>query len=68
MIGIHLGRNNPNYGKHTSEETRAKMRQASIRPEIRERNRLAHLGTKASEQTRAIVSWIKGINRKVKYK
>ena len=53
MIGIHLGRNNPNYGKHTSEETRAKMRQASIRPEIREKNRLAHLGTKASEETRA---------------
>lgn len=29
------------------------MRQASMRPEIREKNRLAHLGTKASEETRA---------------
>jgi hypothetical protein len=50
MIGIHLG---TNYGKHPSEETRAKLRQASMRPEVREKNRLAHLGRKASEETRS---------------
>jgi NUMOD3 motif len=42
-----------NYRKHPSEETRAKMIQALMRPEIREKNRLAHLGTKASEETRS---------------
>ena len=50
MIGIHLG---TNHGKRPSEETRAKLRQVLIRPEIREKNRLAHLGTKASEETRS---------------
>ncbi|HXX98576.1 MAG TPA: hypothetical protein VEL11_15850 [Candidatus Bathyarchaeia archaeon] len=42
------------------------MRRASIRPEIREKNRLAHLGTKVSDETRSKMRlsrsrwWVRG--------
>jgi group I intron endonuclease len=66
---LRQGKNNSFYGKHHSEETKEKNRQAHLgshhSEETKEKMRQAHLGQKRSEEAKRRMSeWQKGINKK----